>query len=303
MILAREYRTSYKVYSAWNYQQEIADLNVASAQGWQLVKGGCFHSRFVKNPDLRYRYQLDFGKIDDLPRYLETFREQGWEYVNSTYNGWHYLRKLYDPSLPEDAYEIYTDRESLREMNSRWARVALFLGILLAVCAAIYLIRMIRTPQLPVLVRLLTFGFASGVLLRGYGIMRDPDANRSRRWDSAFLTVFIVSIVIGLGGSIALETIRPDFSTEQRADAIDSPIIDNRWADFDVYYPDRYYLDLKMESAEPMTFALINAAGETVYTVTDTDFSAENMVLRLPRGEYQFSMSCVTGFRLARSIE
>ena len=301
--MAQEYKTSYKMYSAWNYEKEIEDLNAASEEGWQLVKGGCFHSRFVKNPNVRYRYQLDFGKIEDLPRYLETFREQGWEYVNSTFNGWHYLRKLYDPALPEEEYQIYTDRESRREMSTRWARIALFLGILLAIYAVIYLIRTIHAPQLPMLVRTLTFGFESAVLLRGYAIMRNPDSNRSRRGDSTFLIVFIAAIVIGLGGSLLLEMARPDFQTNQQASEIDAPIVDERWVDFTVHYPDCYYLDLEMRSQEPMTFAVVNEAGETVYTVTDTDFSEENIVLRLPRGHYWFSMNCETGYYLNCSID
>ena len=68
--------------------QEVEDLNKMSDEGWQLVRGGCFQSKFVKNPDIRYRYQLDYQKIDDMARYIEIFREQGWEYVNSTFNGW-----------------------------------------------------------------------------------------------------------------------------------------------------------------------------------------------------------------------
>ena len=51
--MAMEYKTSHKAYAAWNYRQEIEDLNRASEQGWQLVRGGCFCSRFVKNPDVR----------------------------------------------------------------------------------------------------------------------------------------------------------------------------------------------------------------------------------------------------------
>ena len=69
--------TSYKMDSAWNYRKEIEELNHASEQGWQLVKDGRFHSKFVKNPDVCYRCQLDFGKIEDMTRYFETFREQG----------------------------------------------------------------------------------------------------------------------------------------------------------------------------------------------------------------------------------
>ena len=109
--MAAEYKRSFRMYSAWNYMQEVEDLNKMSDEGWQLVRGGCFHSKFVKNPDIRYRYQLDYQKIDDMARYIEIFREQGWEYVNSTFNGWHYLKKLYDPALPDEAYEIFTDRE------------------------------------------------------------------------------------------------------------------------------------------------------------------------------------------------
>ena len=94
--MAGETKTSFKMYSAWNYQKEIEDLNKASLEGWQLKKGGGFHSTFVKNPDVCYRYQLDYGRIDDMGRYIETFREQGWEYINSTFNNWHYFRKAYD---------------------------------------------------------------------------------------------------------------------------------------------------------------------------------------------------------------
>ena len=101
--MGKQYKRSFKVYSAWNYQREIEDLNRASEQGWQLVKGGCFHSVFEKNPNVQYRYQLDYRRIDNMGRYIETFREQGWEYVNSVFNGWHYFRKLYDPTQPEQA--------------------------------------------------------------------------------------------------------------------------------------------------------------------------------------------------------
>ena len=196
--MAPEYRTSYKMYSAWNYGKEIEDLNKASEQGWQLVKGGSFHSRFEKNPDLQYRYQIDFGKIENMGLYIETFREQGWEYINSTFNGWHYFRKIYDPSLPEEAYEIFTDRESLHEMNSRWARLALIVGGVIGLFAIYNLIQMIRMPELPRLALLLTFAVESAVLIRGGLIMHDPDSGRIHRRDGALLAVFFAVVVIGL---------------------------------------------------------------------------------------------------------
>ena len=85
----------FGVYSAWDYAREIEDLNKMSGKGWQLVKGGLLVNKYKKNDNVQYRYQLDYNThIDDMGRYIETFREQGWEYVNSTIKGWHYFRKL-----------------------------------------------------------------------------------------------------------------------------------------------------------------------------------------------------------------
>lgn len=301
--MSQTYRTSFNVYSAWNYEQEIEDLNKASEQGWQLVKGGCFHSRFVKNPDIRYRYQLDFGKIEDMGRYIEIFREQGWEYINSTFNGWHYFRKLYDPELPEEAYEVFTDRESIQEMNERWARIALGVAVALGLFAVIGAIRMIMKPELPRLVQLLTFAAECAFLLRGVSIMRNPEAGRIRKGDNVLLGLFLAVVLVGNVATIALLDMRPNMATEQNAASLDAPIVDNRWNDFDVSYPDNYYLDLDMESSEPMTFQIVSESGEVVYTNTGTDFHEEGIRLRLSPGRYSFSMSADSGFELACGIE
>ena len=300
-----EKKTKYSlmVYSAWNYEKEIDDLNKASEQGWQLVKGGCFHSKFEKNPDVRYRYQLDYQKIDNKGRYIETFREQGWEYINSTFNGWHYFRKLYDPSLPEEEYEIFTDRESLQQMKGRWAHIALGISIALALFAIIYAVRTFRTPQLPLLIVTLTFAIESAVLMRGVFIMRNPEASHSRRGDSAFLIAFIALIVTGAVSYLVLSEMRPDFWTEQRASEVDDPVIDNRWADFTVRYPDNYYLDLEFRSDEPMRFAIISSSGDVMYSQTGTSFSGKNIRVKLPRGQYCFSMSCTSGYELKCDLE
>ena len=297
--MSKVYKQSYKMYSAWNYQKEIEDLDTASAQGWQLVKGGCFHSKFVKNPDIRYRYQMDFRKIEDMGRYIETFREQGWEYINSTFNGWHYFRKLYDPTLPEEAYEIFTDRESQHEMNNRWARLALLSGILIAGFAVFYGIRMLQKPQLATLTMLLTFLLPCLVLLRGWLIMRNPNSSRKWRGDSAFLAIFFTVILLGSAVSLTLLNLRPYFSSEQRSDDITEPIVDNRWVNFEVHYTDNYYLDLTLDAPAPMTFEIVSEKGESVYKVTDTSFHEEDIRLRLPKGRYWFSMTCDTGFQLS----
>ena len=297
-------KTSFRAYPAWNYEKELEDLNRASEQGWQLVNGGCFHSKFVKKPELRYRYQLDFGRIEDMGRYIETFRELGWEYINSTFNNWHFFRKAWDPALPEEAYEIFTDRDSLREMNKRWANIALIFGLVLAAAAGLWSYWMITKPQLPTLIQLLTFTVESAVLLRGARIMRNPDHSSARRKNgSAFMATFVSVILLGCAVSITLTALRPFFCTSQQSDAVETPIIDNRWVDFTVKYPDNYYLDLEIQSEKPLTFTILNERGEAVYTATETDLREEDIRLKLTPGQYCFSMSCETGFRLSAELD
>lgn len=301
--MAKNTKTIWKMYSAWNYEKEIEDLNKLSEQGWQLVKGGLLHSKFKKEPGVRFRYQLEYRDVEDMGRYIETFREQGWEYVNSTFNHWHYFRKAWDPALPEEAYEIFTDRESLREMSKGWIRAALIAIVLLAGFAVSRGIRMIDKPQLPTLVQLLALLLEIGLLLRGVLIMRNPDASRNRRHDSAVLTAILVVALFGAVAALPLTLLRPSFSTEQRASAVDEPIVDNRWVDFTVKYPDNYYLDLELEAEKPMTFAIYNEAGEAVYTCTESSFQQKDIRLRLEPGTYQYSMSCESGFKLKCNLD
>ena len=301
--MAENYKNSYKMYSAWNYQKEVEDLNKASDEGWQLVRGGCFHSRFVKNPNVQFRYQLDFGKIEDMGRYIETFREQGWEYINSTFNGWHFFRKIYDPSLPEEEYEIFSDRESTQEMNSRWAKIALVIGGILALFMILNAIRLIRQPNLPRLVQTLTFLVESAVLIRGGILMSNPDQSRSRRGDGTLLAIFFICIILGAVLTITLNDRRPNMNSGQQASELDQPIVDNRWNEFEVRYKDNYYLDLEIEAEHPLTFAIVDENGNAVYEVTETSFKKENIRLTLLKGEYQFSMSCDSGFLLNCSID
>lgn len=296
--MKRKVKRSLRMYSAWDYQREIEDLNRASEQGWQLVRGGSFHSKFVKNPDIRYRYQLDYRDVEDMGRYIETFREQGWEYVNSTFNGWHYFRKIYDPTQPEENYEIYTDRESLDEMNGRWAKWALIVGILMGAMALGYATWMWLQPMLPRLIQTLATALVCAVLLWGRSVMRKPAANRSRKGSRAFMPLFLTVVVLGLAATLALTALRPNFNSEQQTDGVDEPIVDRRWTDFVVRYVDNYYLDLSFEATEPMRFAVVNEAGETVYEESGTSFEDENIRLRLPAGSYSLSMSCESGYHL-----
>ena len=130
--------TSHKFYAVWEYKREENDLNEASKNGLQLVKGGCFHSVFRKDNSIRYIYQLDYcPKISDKSRYIECFQDAGWEYVNSTFNGWHYFRRPYVQGLSEEDTKIYTDLNSLYALENRWCRLLRFLSIFALLMALI----------------------------------------------------------------------------------------------------------------------------------------------------------------------
>ena len=122
------------VYAAWDYELEIKHLNEMSEKGWQVIHGGCFRTKYERDDSVVYRYQLDHNvKIENRMRYIDTFREQGWEYINSTFNGWHYFRKVYDPRKPAEEYEIYSDRASKEEMAGRLSKLLAVLSVVVLV--------------------------------------------------------------------------------------------------------------------------------------------------------------------------
>lgn len=130
-------KKSYKAYGVWEYEREIEELNRLSEQGWQLEKGGCYNSSYVKNEQVRYIYQLDYApSIADKDRYLSFFEEQGWEYINSTFNGWHYFRKPYHENMSEEETEIYTDKQSLVEMQNRYLKGLILISAAYVIMAA-----------------------------------------------------------------------------------------------------------------------------------------------------------------------
>lgn len=306
--MARQYKKSFKFYTAWNYQREIEDLNKASGQGWQLIHGGSFSSRFKWNPNVRYRYQLDYpGKIEDMGRYIETFREQGWEYVNSTSNGWHYFRKFYDPSLPEEQYEIFTDRSSLKEMNHRWVNLASALltaiGLIMAADWIYYFLR----PKLSSLICALALLPLFALIARGMYIMKTPEKRKNRPWDSAVFAVMIAAAIGGCVGALILMANRPYFNSSFAGDEI-NPIPASeeqalQWCAFDIAYRDRYYIDLEITADSPVCLSIKNKSGETVYTAEGSSVTEKGRKLSLEAGAYTVQLSDFAGGSLEITLD
>ena len=65
-------------YPLWESQNEVRDLNIASKNGLQLVKGKAFSWILEEDKSVRYTYQIDFyPKAKEDSRYKETFAEMG----------------------------------------------------------------------------------------------------------------------------------------------------------------------------------------------------------------------------------
>lgn len=138
-------KISFAAYAAWNYEKEEQAINKKSAQGWQLIKGGCFHSVYEKDESAQYVYRIDCNpgilkSREEKERYIDFFACQGWEYVNSTFNGWNYFKKPYREDADEKEYEIYSDSTSYLEMLGRWIGIARAVQFMLLIMGIAYLI-------------------------------------------------------------------------------------------------------------------------------------------------------------------
>ena len=302
--MSKEYKRSMKFYTAWSYQKEIDDLNKLSREGWQLVKGGCFQSKFKKNTDICYRYQLDYNtKIEEMGRYIEIFNEQGWEYVNSTGNGWHYFRKVYDPSLPEEHYEIFTDRESLQEMLNRWKKTCAVFSILSGIFTVIFATFFFRSPQLPhLMAALIQFSYCL-FTLRGFFLIRKSEKMKKKRFENLNFALYMLTLIAGIALMLCSFALRPYFSGSSLSEEA-APISDAvEWTTFDIRYRDNYYMDLEVAADNPLCITILNERGEAVYQVCGADIAEENIRLALQKGTYTIIFHSFSGGRMEINCE
>lgn len=265
----------YKMYPAWAFDREVQNLEERSRNGWHLVKGGLFHSKFTYDDTVQYRYALDFNQdIDDPVRYRETFAEQGWEYVNSTFNGWHYFRKTYDPSLPEEEYQIYTDTASLQEMANRWKRIAYILGGMEFAVGVLDLAMNFRHPAI------YSICLGLGCVLLGLLLMIStkwigrPERRRSSgRMLIPVFVLFAVSLVYGCLRTNSFNT-RTEYSV---------PEDDSAWQiRFEVKLPDIYTLDINVDAPAQAAVSVLkgphdDGSPDWTYDALPCCFRAEGM--------------------------
>lgn len=288
----RNKKYSFRMYTAWDYEDEIYDLNKESEKGWQLIKGGCFHSLFEKDTGIRYRYQLDYNvDIDNRMRYIDTFKEQGWEYVNSTFNGWHYFRKIYDSALNEDDYKIYTETSGLPDARSRWIKIAKVLLALLCIFFLVFAVSMFISPELtrlPILVEYLTLA-----LIIGNGIRKMYKTDRKRSWFNGrhVVGLILLTMIICTFASTKLNALRPNMEMSCKSDK--NTVLESKDllpdVKFDIKYSDYYYFDVDIECIDAINFIVIDNYGKTVLSkaCSNNKISIENEKVYLKPGEYK----------------
>ncbi len=176
--MSKELKKSYRAYAAWNYEKEEDFINENGSNGWQLIRGGCFRSIYEKDKSKKYIYKIDYNpetmrESIEKKRYIEMFEDLGWEYINSTYNGWNYFRKEYDENNDASEYEIYTDYSSYRSMLSRWCKLGKVIFVISIIMALLYTFLAIRNTDIIIGIEAVLFWALFIWIKRGLEIMNE----------------------------------------------------------------------------------------------------------------------------------
>ena len=275
----------YTMYPAWEYKQEIADMNALSDKGWQLKKGGCFRSVFYRDDTARYRYALDYNShIDDLARYRDTFAEQGWEFLNDTFNGWHFFRKQYDPSLPPEEYEIYTDEQSVREMAGRWSRLGYAFGAVELAATAANGLMALRLPSVTGIAITLACLVLGVAILTGAWRIRHPHVagkpRKSLRW---CFTTAISLLALGLLFGVLR------YYQSSSAEYVYDPSAPPWTWEMSAPLPDFYTMDVEADTDAMVKITVTDKNGKVLAELGGEDLQAEKTMFLWP-GKYDVTV-------------
>ena len=291
-------KTERAAYAAWDYELEIDHLNEMSEQGWQLIHGGCFQTKYERDSSVVYRYQLDHNtKIENRLRYIDTFREQGWEYVNSTFNGWHYFRKVYDPKKPAEEYEIYSDRPSKQEMAGRLGRLMTVLAVIVGLLFAASVVSFILSPRMAMLGIIVEM--LAALIITCTGAVRMRGVGRGKASARRFLVAALIAVALaGLAWFMVF--------------ASAETLLEQNWASvtngygevpFQMSLPDWMDITVQCCDTQEMTVTISGDNGfeRTYNAVMDENIDPSNALfiriehLFLTPGDYVLQVECASG--------
>ncbi len=286
----KQIKRRYTMYPAWEYKQEIADMNALSDKGWQLKKGGCFRSVFYWNDTARYRYALDYNNhIDDPARYRDTFAEQGWEFLNDTFNGWHFFRKRYDPSLPPEEYEIYTDEQSVREMAGRWSRLGYAFGAVELAATAANGLMALRLPSVTGIAITLACLVLGAAILTGAWRIRHPHVAGKPRKSLHWCFTTAISL-LALGLLFGVLRYYQSSSSEYVYDPSAPP-----WTwEMSAPLPDFYTMDVEADTDAMVKITVTDKNGKVLAEMGGEDLQAEKTLFLWP-GKYDVTVQYDAG--------
>lgn len=135
-------------------------------------------------------------------------------------------------------------------MRRRWERCAAVVIALVMICSIYLLVHLMIHPNLPRLLSFVIYLMLGGMLVNGYLQMKGK-RKRPKYW-------------------MDLQEAIPGKTLSQ----------------FEVCYPDFYYLDLKLDSDVPVTVAVVKEGEETVYQAQGEHWSEENVRLAIRKPGY-----------------
>lgn len=270
-----------KLYAAWDYELELAELDFQSTQGWQLQEGKLFSRVYEKDDSKVYRHQLDYNGTSDTA-YYEMFAEQGWEYVNSTINGWNYFRKEVKGEFEESDYCIYTDVDSKEGMNKRFLRVMVLVFLAGILANMQHLFHFIATPKIansPVLFVYMIYGFFFLKALLGLRRSAKGQKPKYRTKIELYFILLMLVVIFMVNGFSSV------FGTQYRLNESYKGSEQNFI--YEVDFSDFYYMSLEPSVGVPIELTIENNEGEEIYKNISFGLDGKRVSIFLPSGTYR----------------
>jgi len=131
----KEKKRVFKLFWAWQDEEEEKWLSKMAEEGWHLKKGPWIYT-FGKGEPENAIYKLDFNRTSqkDRDEYLTLFQDAGWEHITE-YMSWHYFKSNKERVIYPD---IYSDKESkIQKYKTMLAMETLLLAAIIIIASAI----------------------------------------------------------------------------------------------------------------------------------------------------------------------
>lgn len=280
-------------YAVWECEKEAARLTEYSAKGWHAETVHLFGATLRRDESVRYVYQGDRRAEIADERYFDTYRELGWEFVDSC-NRCYYFRKPYDEKAPAEEYELYSDAETIAD-NFR-CDVRAF-GILTAVYGLLTLMNIIDAVRAPSV-----FHIAGAVSMSLFTVIFLLIAlsmrRRMKNGKSGLLSGGAMMLLTLLALLVALLPVRAEkvFAREylytnmswgayENPDAPDEPASDS--LDFTVEKDGECLVDVEINCAQgTVGLELVDSEGNICYNIDPCMQWDAVETVELPAGDY-----------------